>query len=154
MLTELILSLAKIPQMEDENRFLEKTKAQLAKRAGYMCSICGKLTIGPSSESDESVTLSGEAAHIHSANEGGRRYKKDMTPSQRRDIKNGIWLCRNHHKVVDSDESDYSVPFLINVKANHQQRVKLLNDGISLESGMITKLTLKNIGSFNSTLRS
>jgi len=134
--------------MEDENRFLERTKAQLAKRAGYMCSICGKLTIGPSSESDESVTLSGEAAHIHSANEGGRRYKKDMTPSQRSDIINGIWLCRNHHKVVDSDESDYSVPFLINVKANHQQRVKLLNDGISLESGMITKLTLKNIGSF------
>lgn len=59
--------------MEDKNRFLQKTKSQLAQRAGYKSSICGKLTIGPSAESETGVMLKGEAAHIHSANKGGRR---------------------------------------------------------------------------------
>jgi len=134
--------------MNDENRFLTATKRILAERAGYMCSLCGKLTIGPSKESDESISLSGEAAHIHSANPGGRRYNQNMTPEERRHISNGIWLCRNHHKTVDSDESEYSAPFLISIRRNHEKRIKLLNDGINVETGIITKLSLKNIAHF------
>jgi hypothetical protein len=132
--------------MSDENSFLSNTKTKLALRAGYMCSICGKLTVGPSKETDESINLIGEAAHIHSARPKVRRYNKEMEPTERRDINNGIWLCRNHHKNIDSDESEYTVPYLKNIKKNHEKRVDLLNKGINPNSGVITKLIIKNLG--------
>ena len=138
--------------MSDENSFLSGIKTKLALRAGYMCSLCGKLTVGPSNETDESVNLIGEAAHIHSARPKARRYNKDMNPEERRDINNGIWLCRNHHKNIDSDESEYTVQFLKNIKENHEKRVDLLNKGISLNSGIVTNLTIRNLGLFISTV--
>jgi predicted restriction endonuclease len=128
-----------------ENKFTLETKRKLAQRAGYMCSLCGKLTIGPSSESDESVTLLGDAAHIASAETKGRRHDERMLSKDRKDINNGIWLCKNHHKLVDSDETEYSTAFLHTIKKNHEVKIDLLNSGLNLDNGLVVKVEIENL---------
>jgi DNA-directed RNA polymerase subunit RPC12/RpoP len=101
--------------------FLEKTKQTLAKRAGQVCSNpdCRRATSGPHSEEDKSVNL-GEAAHIKAAREGQARYDSNMTDEQRRDIANGIWLCKECARKIDLDEKRYSVELLIDWKKRHE----------------------------------
>ena len=98
--------------------FLPKTKEALAKRVGYKCSNpnCRKPTIGPQIENLEGVVNIGVAAHITAAAPGGKRYNPNITSEQRRNITNGIWLCQNHAKIIDSDEERYPVELLIKWK--------------------------------------
>lgn len=131
----------------DPNKFKVDVKRQLAQRAGYMCSLCGKLTVGPSEEGDEKVNLTGEAAHISSAKKGGKRYRT-MKSTKRRDITNGIWLCSSHHDLVDGDECEYTIDFLETVKTNHEARVKLMNSGLRLDKGLIVQVKIENMGKF------
>src|SRR5882724_4846692 len=76
----------------------------LRQRAGEMCSRCKKTTSQSHSSLDKSVTL-GEAAHIRAARIGEARYVVSMTDEERGHIGNGIWLCLQCHKTIDSDES-------------------------------------------------
>ena len=96
--------------------FTLKTKIQLAKRVGYHCSYpgCGSLTIGPSYESEQSVSSVGIACHISaaSAGKGSRRYNPSMTPEERKRISNGIWMCEKHGKLIDTDENRFSIGLL------------------------------------------
>jgi len=130
----------------NENKFIKATKSSLAQRAGYMCSLCGKLTVGPSSETKSSVALLGDAAHIASVEPGGRRYEKGMTSKERKDISNGIWLCKDHHKLIDSDECRYTKGFLETIKKNHEKRISILNSGVNLENGLVVNIQIENIG--------
>jgi hypothetical protein len=51
-----------------------------------------------------------EIAHIRAANEGGRRYVKDMTDEERNSFNNLVLLCGVHHKVVDKIRpNDFSI---------------------------------------------
>lgn len=130
------------------NKFNLDTKRILAQRAGYMCSICGKLTVGASSETKRSVSLHGDAAHIESAEPLGKRYNKSMSSNARQSIENGIWLCKDHHKIVDSDECEYTVPYLYTIKENHEKRITILNTGINLNNGLVVNLNIKNFSCF------
>ncbi|MFI5933825.1 hypothetical protein [Actinoplanes sp. NPDC051494] len=47
-----------------------------------------------------------EIAHIRAANEGGRRYVRDMTDEERNSFDNLVLLCGVHHKVVDKIRPD------------------------------------------------
>jgi hypothetical protein len=51
----------------------------------------------------------GVAAHITAASEGGPRYDPSLTADERASAENGIWMCQNHGKLVDSDASRYTV---------------------------------------------
>lgn len=128
------------------SEFTVFTKRRLAERAGYMCSLCGRLTVGPSTESNSSVSLLGDAAHIAAAKPGGRRYIKDMTNKQRKDIANGIWLCKLHHKSVDSDEHEYTIQYLNTIKANHEMNVDYKNNGLRINNGLVVNVEIENIG--------
>src|SRR6266852_2422893 len=90
--------------------FKQTTKDLLAKRVGYHCSNpeCGAHTVGPR-QGDEGVMNVGVAAHITAASPDGPRYDPSLSPEQRRHPSNGIWLCQNHGKLVDSDEGHFSV---------------------------------------------
>ncbi|MBB2940528.1 hypothetical protein FB565_000232 [Actinoplanes lutulentus] len=51
-----------------------------------------------------------EIAHIRAANEGGRRYVKDMTDEERNSFDNLVLLCGVHHKIVDKIRpNDFSI---------------------------------------------
>src|SRR5436309_1503120 len=74
--------------------FPERVKRVLAQRAAYTCSNpdCRSLTIGPASDPQKS-SLTGEAAHVCSAEPGGARYDESQSSQERKNITNAIWLC-------------------------------------------------------------
>ena len=102
--------------------FNKKTIDILAKRAAYKCSNpdCRVNTIGPNSDPEKATTI-GEAAHIFGAREGSKRYDLSMTDSFRAEITNAIWLCRNCHKLIDTDEQKYSTNILFAWRAKHEE---------------------------------
>lgn len=99
--------------MSNRDDFAEKTKQLLAKRVGFRCSnpICHATTSGPSDDPSKVINI-GVAAHIKAASNGGPRFDPDLSTDKRRDPSNGIWLCQNCAKLIDSDASRFSVHLL------------------------------------------
>ncbi len=93
--------------------FSNEDKEIMAKRVGYRCSNpdCRKLTTGPQKNSRKTVNV-GVAAHITAASKGGPRFDRTLTIKQRKDLSNGIWLCQTCAKLIDNDESLYTVKLL------------------------------------------
>ena len=91
--------------------FKETTKRIMASRVGYICSHpdCNAFTIGPSYEGEEKTSVIGVAAHICAAAPGGKRYDPSMSREERRSINNGIWLCETHARLIDTDETTYTI---------------------------------------------
>lgn len=104
--------------------FSKDTIDTLARRAGFICSNpdCQKSTVGPNSEPSKSLVI-GEAAHIRGARLKSKRYDPNMTDHARAEITNGIWLCRNCHKLVDSDEQRFPSALLFKWREIHEQAV-------------------------------
>ncbi|WP_434044231.1 MULTISPECIES: hypothetical protein [Sorangium] len=65
----------------------------------------------------------GEAAHIRGAKPDSARYVESMTPEERSSITNGIWLCNICAKLIDDDESFFSVDVLYEWKRQHEERI-------------------------------
>jgi hypothetical protein len=97
--------------------FTQKTIELLAQRVGYRCSnpSCRQPTRGPQLNRNKTINI-GVAAHITAAADGGPRYDKFLTSSERKSIENGIWLCWNCSKLIDNDEERYSVSLLLEWK--------------------------------------
>ncbi|MDE2428839.1 MAG: hypothetical protein KGM99_08935 [Burkholderiales bacterium] len=123
----------------NRDEFSDATKTRLAMRAGFRCSMpdCGQQTIGPSDESPDSVINVGVAAHICAAAPNGPRYALDMTREQRRDIRNGIWLCATHGQEVDRDVIRFTSDKLAAYKIEHERAMQVeLNAGRGSFRGM------------------
>jgi hypothetical protein len=99
--------------------FKPKTKDNLAKRVGFICSNaeCNMLTIGPNSDKNKNTSI-GVAAHIKAASEGGPRYDKNLSSEERQDINNGIWLCQSCSRLIDRDIKKYTTDLLQKWKKN------------------------------------
>jgi hypothetical protein len=99
-------------QLAKKNRddFTEKTKLQIAKRAGWVCSFpaCHAPTVGATSDGEGEINI-GTAAHICAAAPGGPRYNERMSPEERSSQQNGIWMCRDHGKAIDSTDPKFAV---------------------------------------------
>jgi hypothetical protein len=93
------------------DNFNAPTKRLLAQRVAYRCSNpqCSTLTIGPRSTGE--TVLLGVASHICAASPGGARYDATMTPALRLHAANGIWMCQQCGKLIDSDPK-YTVEML------------------------------------------
>jgi len=96
----------------NRDNFSAATNRAIRDRVSHRCSNpnCRVPTSGPSSN-DSAINL-GIAAHICAASEGGPRYNKLMTPTERKSIKNAIWLCIPCSTLIDRDPSQYSVELL------------------------------------------
>lgn len=94
------------------DNFRKETIERLAKRVGMKCSCpeCRLPTAGP--DSKDGVTNVGVAAHITAASAGGARYDPTISPDERTEISNAIWLCQTHAKLIDDDELSYTVSVL------------------------------------------
>lgn len=88
--------------------FTKATANILAKRAGFRCSNpeCSRPTIGAALEGPGVINL-GVAAHITAASPDGPRFDSSLSANQRSDPGNGIWLCQNCAKLIDSDPSTF-----------------------------------------------
>ena len=95
----------------------------LAKRVGYRCSNpdCDQLTSGPQVHPMKAVNV-GVASHITAASPQGPRHDDSLSPVQRKDIENGIWLCQKCGKLVDNDAARYTVPLLREWKRQAEER--------------------------------
>lgn len=113
--------------MTNKNRddFREKTKLQIAKRAGWLCSYpsCRRLTVGGN-------IMVGTAAHICAAAPDGPRYDPNQTPEQRRAAENGIWMCRDHGTAIDSKDPEFTRAKLREWKAwaENEARTQVLRE--------------------------
>ena len=109
---------------DNRDNFSQATKSQLAKQARYHCSnpSCRRLTSAPTSDGAKDMNV-GVAAHICAAapGPGARRYRVDMTSQQRKSHENGIWLCQECAKAIDSDDPTFSEEFLRGWKQKHAE---------------------------------
>ena len=74
----------------------------------------------------EDETNFSNICHIEDANPNlhkSDRYNPDMSDDQRRDFKNLILLCPNHH-IETNDTEKYTVKVLQNMKRNHESQTK------------------------------
>jgi len=114
---------------KNRDDFSKKTVDALAKRVGYLCSKpdCRRSTVGPHTDV-EKATITGTAAHITAAANGGPRYDGSLTPQQRQHIDNGIWLCSYHAVLIDKDEDAFPPPLLKKWKLDaEQERLEALS---------------------------
>lgn len=116
----------------NRDNFTPKTKLQIAKRSGWLCSDpeCRRPTVGATSDGDGEIML-GEASHICAVAPGGPRYDAGMSEAERRSAKNGIWMCKLHAKSVDSEDPKFTVELLRCWKKQaeeHSHRSVLYND--------------------------
>jgi|TARA_R110002012_G_scaffold114250_2_gene260849 hypothetical protein len=100
--------------MNNRDDFTAATKRTLAERSGFRCSYlgCPKATVGPSNESEISVSRTGVACHITAAAPRGKRYDPFLTTVERKSISNGVWMCQTHSIEIDRDESRYTTALL------------------------------------------
>jgi len=105
--------------------FSDKTKATLAKRVAHICSNpeCNALTVGPNEDANKS-TSNGDAAHIKGASPGSARYDSKQSDEERKSIENGLWLCASCHRIVDSNETHYTVEQLQNWKIQAENNAR------------------------------
>jgi hypothetical protein len=116
--------------MSNRDDFSKATIEKLAQRAGYRCSKpdCGIPTRGAASDEDGTINI-GVAAHISAASPGGKRYDPSLTSAERKSLSNGIWLCQNDAKLIDSDELNFPVEKLRAWKrlAEHRSFLEILS---------------------------
>jgi hypothetical protein len=98
-------------------------KEMLAKRVGYICSNpdCRKSTSGPQENPTKAINI-GVASHISAASPGGPRYDPALAPEERSAIANGIWLCQNCAKLIDSDPVLFSSDVLMDWREDSESR--------------------------------
>ncbi len=106
--------------------FTKKTKTIIASRSGYRCCFpgCDKTLIGPGETSNDFITIA-EFAHIFSASAKGPRTSGGLTKQELRKPENGLFLCRNHHKIVDSKSNilEFSPDSLTRMKNLHEFKI-------------------------------
>jgi hypothetical protein len=110
--------------MRSSGKFSVETVATLGKRAAMLCSNpdCGALTSGPASEAGESINI-GEAAHVYGRTNGSARFKEGFSEAERSDVTNGVWLCRNCHKLIDNDPLRFPADLLFLWRRQHEKAV-------------------------------
>lgn len=118
--------------MRDDFPF--KVKELLARRVSYRCSNpnCRQPTSGPQKHPLKSVNV-GVAAHITAASPDGPRYDRSITPEERKDVSNGIWLCQNCAKLIDDDLARYNVDKLHEWKETAEDTAKRELEGGSID---------------------
>jgi hypothetical protein len=95
----------------------------------------------------------GEIGHIRSGSERGPRYDPQFSAENLSHPNNGIFLCRHHHKIIDSCDSEYSVSELVRMKDRHEYQVgsKLL--GLSVTSAWIESIQIDQFRRFQPNMK-
>lgn len=71
----------------------------------------------------EKVNLS-EKAHIYAFSAGGKRSSLLRFTSKINDIDNLMLVCERCHKLIDSEDTDYTAEQLLKMKKEHEQRIE------------------------------
>lgn len=100
-----------------------KTHKLLWGKSGNRCAICKKELYEASIMTDEEALI-GDECHIVAKTNNGPRGNNPMSLEDRDKLSNLILLCKNHHKIIDSNVEDYSVTELMKIKREHDEYVQ------------------------------
>jgi len=110
----------------------ETTKRVLAFKSGNKCAFPGCMINLSSDIGDPYPITLGQAAHIRGENPGSPRYDVSMSDPERDHANNLIYLCAHHHTLIDKQYQNYPVEDLIQMKQNHEIKVReLITDGFA-----------------------
>lgn len=100
------------------------TRIILAFRSGGVCAFpkCGKHLTYDAKVGDD--TYVGEAAHIRGEKPEASRYDASMTDEERDNVRNLVYLCTDHHTIIDKVEADWPTSVLQEMKENHEKQVR------------------------------
>ena len=100
------------------------TRIILAFRSGGVCAFpkCGKHLTYDAQVGDD--TYVGEAAHIRGEKPTAARYDASMTDDDRDNVQNLIYLCTDHHTIIDKVEADWPTATLLQLKESHEKQVR------------------------------
>jgi hypothetical protein len=114
------------------DEFPKAVQEALAKRVGFRCSFpgCNRPTIGPSDEGETASSNTGMACHIAAASDGpsARRIIESLSKEERSAIENGIWMCYFHGKLIDTDETRFTIDMLKNWRKIAERRAQLAQE--------------------------
>lgn len=118
--------------------FTKQTLTILYKRAGEHCTLCKKITTRPHRDPEKFHNL-GEGAHINGVKNGPNlRYDSSLSISELQNPRNGIWLCKTCHHIIDNDEVTYSVIVLKELKEKHESLIiRLQQSGETLMPSLL-----------------
>ncbi|WP_142251910.1 HNH endonuclease [Bradyrhizobium sp. UNPF46] len=102
-----------------------KTQKMLWGKAAGRCSRadCRRVLFEDETTADD-ASLVGENCHIVAESDDGPRADPTMPIERRNSYSNLILLCRIHHKVIDDQESTYTVASLHEMKDQHEAWVR------------------------------
>jgi hypothetical protein len=63
-----------------------------------------------------------------------------MTPEQRSDITNAIWLCATHADLIDGDEVTYPAEVLRAMKREHEENIRIIQRDAILTGASVPDL--------------
>jgi hypothetical protein len=69
-------------------------------------------------------TYVAEAAHIRGEKLGAARYDSSMTDEERDNVRNLMYLCTDHHTIIDKVEADWPTSVLQGLKEDHERLVR------------------------------
>ena len=97
--------LSKSSDAQQARRICQRNKPSFAGSGWRNCSRpeCGKQTVSPNPTELGRVDVTGRAAHITAAQDGGPRYDASLTSERRRSAENGIWLCADCADKIDKN---------------------------------------------------
>jgi len=99
-----------------------KTVSHLWGIAAGRCEMCNQLLhIDPTFGIEGNYS---QNAHIHAVSPNGPRHKGDMGQDEINNHQNLMLLCPIHHKMIDDDETVFEPRFLIDIKAEHENRIR------------------------------
>ena len=97
----------------------------------------------------ENINLS-EKAHIYAFSEGGKRFSLLKPRTQINDIDNLMLLCESCHKLIDSEDTDYSVEELLQMKKQHEERISNL---VSIKPDLQSEIIIYNANIANRAIK-
>jgi hypothetical protein len=93
-------------------------------RAAGRCEFCNKpLTLHPHTK--ESINLA-DVAHIIGFSVDGPRGEEDLSEELSSDITNLMLLCKECHRTVDTNKSNYPIELLRKIKEAHERRMAIV----------------------------
>ena len=97
----------------------------------------------------EKVNLS-EKAHIYAFSAGGKRPSLLRLSPKINDIDNLMLVCERCHKLIDSDDTDYTAERLLEMKKEHEERVRIL---ASIKPDLQSEIVIYNANIADGTIR-
>lgn len=124
--------------------FSKLVKSTVAQRSAYRCSMpdCDRITVGPGATSNQ-VALTGVAAHIFSAREGGPRGFGGLNEEELKNIDNAIWVCADHGRLIDANRGiSYPAQLLRSFKDLQEAKISREQGGGYAPFGWFQQLTI------------